>query len=384
MQIVSPVIGTIFTIFLLALWSYHRNFTYVLHLAGGATFYTLATSSPIFIAPEGIGRNTFLSTALYLCCVTLLTEGCLKRKNNNLNYLQTAIILTATLIAAFYYRYFDNSLITRIYIVSFGCGSLFAVAAHRIRPSRYDHPVDKVIFWLFLVLSIQLILRPLLTIKPGEVDSNLMAFSDAPFWLALRFSLIVSAVLIGLALLSAVAVDITNDLKKQSTTDALTGAYNRRGFDETASAVISSGRFHPICLIVCDIDHFKRINDDYGHPAGDRVIKMLSELLTAHVRRNDIVGRIGGEEFAVLLAECAPSGATGFSEHVRALFEASGTEGIHGMSATTASFGVADHRPGETLQQLMSRADRQLYAAKNSGRNRVCSDRDNVDSLAPA
>ncbi|MGO4571135.1 GGDEF domain-containing protein [Microvirga sp. 2TAF3] len=232
-------------------------------------------------------------------------------------------------------------------------------------------------------MSIQLFLRPLLTVRLGEVDASLKVFGDSPFWLAFRFSLIVSAVLMGLALLSAIVVDITADLKRQSTTDALTGVYNRRGFDETASAWIESGKFDPICLVVCDIDHFKSINDDHGHPAGDRVIEKLSEFLTAHVRQNDIVGRIGGEEFAVLLTECAPSGATRFAERVRALFEASGAEALRGFSTTTASFGIVDHRPGETLQQLMSRADRQLYAAKKSGRNRVCSDGRNIDCLAP-
>ncbi|NIX77759.1 GGDEF domain-containing protein [Microvirga terricola] len=384
MTIASPVIGTIFTILLLALWRYQRTYTYILYLAGGLTLNTLATGLQLFFIPGEPGSNTTTTAVFYLFGIALLIEGCLKRQNRSLNFSQTAIILTATLVAFCYYFYVDRSLSARIYILSFGCGALLAIGAYRLRPSRDSRLIDKIIFWIFLLLSIQLILRPPLTIRLGEVDANLKAFGDSLFWLAFRFSLIVGAVLIGLALLSAVVVDITSDLKRQTTTDALTGVYNRRGFDEKASAIIASGRFDPICLVICDIDHFKRINDDHGHPAGDLVIGKLSALLTAHVRQNDIVGRIGGEEFAVLLTERGPSDAMQFSERVRALFEASNADSLRGISRTTASFGIADHRPGETLQQLLSRADRQLYAAKKSGRNRVCFEDDKIDLASSA
>ncbi|MGO4704218.1 GGDEF domain-containing protein [Microvirga sp. 2MCAF38] len=374
MTILSPVIGTIFTIFYLALWYHHRARTYILYLVSAFGFYTLATGLQIFFIPDGAGRSMMMSAILYLLCIVLLLEGCLKRKNASSNYLQIAPLLTTILVGYFYYYYIEKSLSTRIYILSFGCGLLFAAAAFRIRPSREDHLVDRAIFGIFLFLSVQLVLRPLLTISPGMSDANLGTFHESPFWLAFQFTLIVSAVLMGLALLFAIVVDITSDLKRQSATDVLTGVYNRRGFDERASDMIASGKFQPIRLVICDIDHFKNINDHHGHAAGDHVLRKFAALLTAHIRKNDIVGRIGGEEFAVLLTECASRDATMFSERVRVLFEVSGTEGLRGNSTTTASIGIADHRPGETLQQLVSRADRLLYAAKNSGRNRVCSD----------
>ncbi|WP_157961450.1 GGDEF domain-containing protein [Microvirga flavescens] len=262
----------------------------------------------------------------------------------------------------------------RIYISSLGCSFLFAMTAFRLRPSPEDRLVEKVIFGLFLLLSLQIALRPVLTFNPGALNASQRAFGDSPFWLAFNFSLIVSAVLMGLSLLFAIVTDITSDLKAQGATDALTGTNNRRGFEEKALSAIANGKLHPISLVVCDIDYFKAINDDNGHLAGDRVLRQFAALLNAHVRKNDIVGRMGGEEFTVLLTECTLNDAAKFSERIRALFETSGTEGLRGNSRTTASFGIAEYHPGETLQQLVNRADRLLYAAKNSGRNRVCSE----------
>lgn len=380
LTILSPLIGSIFTICVLSLWWRHRPRAYILQLATGFVLYTLATGSQIFLIPGFSGHNTIISAVFYLACITFLIEGCLTRKNRKLNYSPIVIILAITLIGLLYYHYIEPRLSARIYIMSFGCALLFATAACSLRPTREDRIVDRIIFGVFVLLSLLLVLRPLLIVRPGDLDANV---KESPFWLVFHFSLVVSTVLMGLTLLSAIVIDITSDLQRQSATDILTGVYNRRGFDERASAMIASGKFNPISLVVCDLDHFKSINDDHGHAAGDHVLRKFAALLTANARESDLVGRIGGEEFAALLTDCNPNRATAFSERVRELFETSGTEGLRGGSVTTASFGIADHRPGETLQQLMNRADRQLYAAKNSGRNCVCADGKAVNSFVP-
>lgn len=383
LTILSPIVGIIFTTFLFSLWFNNRKRNYILILSAAFAFYTLAAGSRLFFIPSNSSGYTLATSALYLICMTLAAEGCLRRRGKKLNYTYTAIIIAATLLTSGYYYFFvENSLSVRIYVNSFGNGLLTTIAAYRLRPSLGSRFVDKVVFSLFLLLSLQLVVRPLVLVSPG--DGDLRTFSEAPFWLAMHFSLILSAVLIGLTILFAIMNDITADLKKESATDVLTGVYNRRGFDEKASAVIESGKRHPVSLVVCDIDRFKSINDKHGHPAGDRVIEKLSALLTAHVRKDDIVARIGGEEFAVLLTDCTPSSAKSFSERVRVLFEIPGIDAIPGLSKTTASFGIASHRPGESLQQLMNRADRLLYEAKKAGRNRVCSDEDNINFRASA
>ena len=383
LTILSPIVGIIFTIFLFSLWIHNKTRDYIAFLSAAFAFYTLAAGSRLFLIPSNSSGYPLITSALYILCITLAVEGCLRRKGKGLNYAYAAVIIAGTLLTSGYFNFFvEDSLSARIYVNSLGNGLLTAIAAYRLRPAKSSKFVDKAIFTLFFLLSLQLVVRPMVLVGPA--DTEIRTFGDSRFWLAMHFSLILSAVLMGLTVLFAIMTDITDDLRKESATDVLTGVYNRRGFDKKAMALIESGKHHPVSLVVCDIDHFKSINDRHGHPAGDKVIEKLSALLTAHVRKDDIVARIGGEEFAVLLTECTPHGARSFAERVRTLFEVPGIDALPGCSKTTASFGIASHRPTETLQQLMNRADRLLYEAKKTGRNRVCTDEDSLDYLESA
>jgi diguanylate cyclase (GGDEF)-like protein len=155
-----------------------------------------------------------------------------------------------------------------------------------------------------------------------------------------------------------------------ATTDALTGASNRRKFNDlTRDALEHVRRYgHPLSLFILDIDHSKRVNDAYGHEAGDQVLVALAGLLRAGIRATDSLARWGGEEFVVLSPGVTADGEVALAERLRAA--AAGYD--HASAGTvTASFGVAEHRPGETPDELFARADRALYRAKEGGRNRV-------------
>lgn len=155
--------------------------------------------------------------------------------------------------------------------------------------------------------------------------------------------------------------------------DPLTGILNRRSLIHTVDRIIEmccrSGR--PASCIMMDLDHFKRINDEHGHLAGDSVLVQVAELLSRRFRATDCVCRYGGEEFAVFLPECNEEDAARCAERCRADIE-SFTE-IQGINnpAITASFGVAEAKPASTSLQLIDRADAALRAAKKAGRNRV-------------
>jgi diguanylate cyclase (GGDEF)-like protein len=156
--------------------------------------------------------------------------------------------------------------------------------------------------------------------------------------------------------------------------DPLTGLANRRAFMSDAEAIIArrGARREPIALLLADLDHFKKINDAFGHPAGDRVLKLFAAALTRSIDADDLVGRIGGEEFAILLAGKSEVAAFDVAERVRSAFadDAGETEG-HAIGATV-SIGVAATRAGAPdLVALLGRADKALYRAKAKGRNRV-------------
>ena len=159
-------------------------------------------------------------------------------------------------------------------------------------------------------------------------------------------------------------------LEELATTDALTGAYNRRKFNELILAEIERVRRygHPLSLFILDIDHFKRINDTRGHETGDEVLVVLAGLIRAGIRATDSLARWGGEEFVVLSPEVTVEEAMGLAERLRA---AAGTHEYSFVGKVTASIGVAQHRAGETADELFARADEALYRAKQGGRDRV-------------
>jgi diguanylate cyclase (GGDEF)-like protein len=154
--------------------------------------------------------------------------------------------------------------------------------------------------------------------------------------------------------------------------DPLTGMFNRRGFAEACARVIereaNSGR--PVTALIFDIDHFKGINDRFGHPAGDEILKLFATIVINNLRISDLSGRIGGEEFAALLP-CPLDEGVLAAERVRQAFESSGIVVEDGPVDTTVSIGVAGGPARTELEVLLAAADTALYQAKRGGRNRV-------------
>ncbi|WP_416759865.1 diguanylate cyclase [Roseateles sp. So40a] len=166
------------------------------------------------------------------------------------------------------------------------------------------------------------------------------------------------------------------ELQRLATTDALTGAANRRCFLEHAEAELARSRRYGLemSLVMMDVDHFKRINDTLGHARGDAALCHLVQLCAHIVRKQDLLGRLGGEEFALLLPQTSLDHATHLVERLRHHIETSGLDLQAGSAPTslTASFGVTALRPEDLrVEELLGRADQALYRAKDGGRNRV-------------
>lgn len=163
-------------------------------------------------------------------------------------------------------------------------------------------------------------------------------------------------------------------LEDAANSDPLTGLLNRRGFRDRFETELARARRTgaPISLLVLDIDHFKKINDRHGHDVGDAAIRHMAGLLTANTRRHDVVGRLGGEEFALLLPETSAHQAAMVAEKVRQLVADSPLALACGLVPLTVSIGAAQtSREASQFDPLFALADRRLYAAKEAGRNRV-------------
>jgi diguanylate cyclase (GGDEF)-like protein len=161
-----------------------------------------------------------------------------------------------------------------------------------------------------------------------------------------------------------------HDLHTMAFTDPLSGLMNRRGFDEIIEREMRSHRGgEPPVLLLIDIDSFKSINDDYGHQAGDEVIRQVGRVLLANLRAGDTVSRYGGEEFVMLLRDLRLDRAEAIAERLRN--QVASIRGLPEAIGVTVSIGLAVHGPGDTSASLLKRSDNALYLAKRSGRNRV-------------
>ena len=167
-------------------------------------------------------------------------------------------------------------------------------------------------------------------------------------------------------------------LSEVSTRDALTGLYNRWFVMEKIDSEINRALRHgsPMSLLMLDIDHFKRINDTWGHSAGDQVLQAIGQLLRDSCRVYDVPGRYGGEEFCIVLPETKPGNTSVVAERIRRRLEATELACGDGSVVVTASIGIAGMEAADSAEilspaALVDRADRALYSAKSRGRNRV-------------
>lgn len=197
-------------------------------------------------------------------------------------------------------------------------------------------------------------------------------FSDSVWMTVFAIELVLYAVGTVFVIFMLVSERTVSAHKTAASMDPLTGMFNRRGFAEACARVIEreakAGR--PVTVMIFDIDHFKSINDRFGHPAGDEILKLFSAVVVNSLRISDLSGRIGGEEFAALLP-CALEEGVIVAERVRETFESSGIVDEAGPVDTTVSIGVAGGPAGTELEVLLAAADTALYQAKRGGRNRV-------------
>lgn len=168
---------------------------------------------------------------------------------------------------------------------------------------------------------------------------------------------------------------LQEDLERLANTDSLTGLPTRRFFmTQLASELARRQRYgHPLSLLMLDLDHFKQINDQWGHAVGDDALRLFADSVQCCLRTQDVAGRLGGEEFAILLPETAENVAIPVAERIRARIEHAPIITPKGKCSVTVSIGVTEASDGDDLESLLRRADEALYSAKQGGRNQVIS-----------
>ncbi|WP_432767881.1 MAG: GGDEF domain-containing protein [Sphingopyxis sp.] len=248
--------------------------------------------------------------------------------------------------------------------------SMQALCAVVVVRARRRQPLDLLLIVLLVVAATIYLAKPLIAWSVGTASApqGYMATTYAAISQSLGA---VTLVALALVVLLVMMRDTAAEMSARLDTDVLSGVFNRRGFDDRAERAIAAARRggRPAVLIAADLDHFKAINDRFGHAAGDSVIAGFARLLVATAPEGAIVSRLGGEEFAVLIAGADLASGRRYAEAVRATFAATPPAGLDRM--VSASFGVAQLIDGDTLFDLARRADAALYRAKAGGRDQV-------------
>jgi diguanylate cyclase (GGDEF)-like protein len=284
----------------------------------------------------------------------------------------TWLLLAALFVLLAVFTEVQPSHVGRAIAISAALGIVALRAArllHRKAPAacKLSSRVTEYVFWGMAVLTALRIVGTLLFPPPSALAAG--PFNSAVFLLYSGF-IIVST----LSVMWMEIESLQSELVRAARYDALTGLYNRGTFlEEFEREVSRCARGGPaFSLAVFDLDRFKRLNDQYGHPFGDRVLKAFAEVLRADIRKHDAVGRYGGEEFALLMPNTGKETAMRVAERVRRDLETRGISVDGKRVEVTVSGGIATYGvEGEDWDTLLSAADTALYEAKNSGRNRV-------------
>ncbi|WP_346294850.1 GGDEF domain-containing protein [Rhodopseudomonas sp. P1] len=369
LSLIGPGIIGVFGFAFLAAWSYDRRRPYLALLAAACALFALGATSQILYWPRDTGLNAMVSGALYTCAVIAAVEGVLIRSGRAFGWWIDVAIFAAFSLALYYFFYVDRSLLARIYVQNFGYGLLLCVAALRLAQLRHGRVVDRILFWTLLLFGLHFFPRTVFTVGVSPPSGGPLAFADSVFWQTLQLSLAVLGAALAMAILAAAVSDLIDDLRRERDLDHLTGLLNRRGFEAEIAAPMRRAP-EGASLILCDVDHFKSINDTFGHDVGDVVLQEIGTILRRTARKGDLVGRWGGEEFAVFLPDASLSDAAECAERLRQTIANSRIPGLD-TRPVTASFGVATIREAGDWAALYKLADSRLYLAKAAGRDRT-------------
>ncbi|QKV19018.1 GGDEF domain-containing protein [Oricola thermophila] len=368
---INPIISLFLFSVLFVVW---RRQPDLLHVLNWSFTYAVAGLGFVFAGITAHFGGWWLSWIVNLLfgLVSLFTaRGMQIRYQGRPNDRQLFAIYGGLIAVASWFSFVHQDVLLRGTSVSIGIIAFLVVSALAlIRAPKRDR-IDLLLLAgiCFAVLLIAarmagtLVMREQLD-SAGRVDS---------FWFQ---SLLVVALFgwISLAILFLVriATDAMRDVAEQSVTDMLSGVRNRRGFFNEAAAILHGNPMHrPTTVALFDIDHFKRINDTCGHGTGDNVIRGLARILKQTVADRGIVGRLGGEEFAVILPGVDVPTTHVIADEVRNAFAKGRHEGVPSSIATTVSVGVAACQHQEKIDEVLERVDSALYEAKRSGRDRV-------------
>jgi diguanylate cyclase (GGDEF)-like protein len=350
-------------------------------------YYILQTLGIFLIMLKGIIPDiisTVIANTIIVGGMMFFLIGLQRFIERKSEYLINSVYLVFFFILYYYFRFIDPVFKYRILLFSI---SVIIIIAQSVYLLMFKTDKDKMAIYrnttivctLLLILYIFRIAAAFLIyphenefFAAGITDSAIMMTSQM-LGIMMTFSLVL---MINMRLFTEVQQYVeerelmVHELRRLASTDGLTGIYNRSKIEQVLTIeVLRARRYkHPLSIIIADIDHFKVVNDTYGHNVGDVVLTGIASMMKEHVREVDFIGRWGGEEFLIVCPETTADGARKLAEKLRKKIE---KHHFKDIGIKTISMGVAQIEKDDWDEEMIKRADKNLYKAKRSGRNRV-------------
>lgn len=356
---------------LMIAWNFQRDQKYLLWMSLGLALTSMALGIQSIVEPEYIAKLAIYTGSMYLFGAWLASKSIADKFNASSRPRTATVIGSIALGLLYYYSQINDNISVRIYVLCIALGLIQILPAPQIfkNKPRQDN-IETILYYLYLVFCIYTMARSLIFVFIDHLD--LSDFSKSQYWfITLLGSMLVCMIFTFLLLACAIRTAF-NKLRAERNHDPLTELLNRRAFQEAATTLLQDPKRHPVSIMLCDIDHFKNINDTLGHDTGDDVLRHVSHTLRQSTRSRDLVARMGGEEFAFLMTNTSLDTAQAMAQRIQDQLK----HDIHAMSHTpiTLSFGAVMAQEGETLAHAIKRADMQLYTAKRLGRDRICTE----------
>lgn len=337
----------------------------------GAVYFAIEAAIPLVSdarIPVVLGFATFLGATI------VLNAGLAHKYDTPPPWRPMLAFLALAAVAVYFVQDLPRHSLGRMMAYQLPFGAMQFIGAILVASARKRlDSLDYMLAGILVLSGAHFIAKPFMAHALGGWGAYPQAYLNSTYALFSQTMGTVLGLSVALLMLVILARDVLAEAAARSETDALSGLLNRGGFERHAAAALRDAARQglPVTLVISDLDHFKVINDTYGHASGDRVIEAFSHFIRESKAAHHVAGRIGGEEFAIILPGTHLAAARLFAEGARSAFSALAVQGLPATCRFTASFGVAELVAGEGIDHLMRRADAALYEAKKDGRDCV-------------
>ncbi|WP_176026680.1 GGDEF domain-containing protein [Brucella intermedia] len=337
-------------------------------LGTGYGFMLIRTET--FSAIKPIWEDALILTGVLICC-RALTKRFKPGDVQALDWLVAGLFLCTAALSLILYQ----SVRLETLSILAGTASLIIISLWRVK-SLKKTASDKIFIAAFIIIASSIIFQCIFYLSSNDIEGPAGSWSNSFPGVMVQYTGLFGGVLTTFAIVIAAGVDAIHHYRELAHTDPLTQVRNRRGMQAFISSVhLDQGAREPVTIVLADIDHFKMVNDRFGHHAGDLIIADFAQLLQKWAGRGSYVARLGGEEFAVLLPGTSMHIGVTLIEALRLEFASRKWPDISAHLHLTASFGLTTLEHGEPFNSAIARADTNLYKAKQRGRDRLVQDK---------